>query len=408
MVASEIRRLLKYKLVKIIVKDIKPQKYEKHHSFGDFKSRQDSVVDYQSIRARRVLGDWADQKLKSNHSISNETNYKKVLKSVALDLVEDKQDALFKITPFIAEEMATYTDVELIRFLYHRYRYDVFPQLRKLDAYPPYLQIEPSALCNFRCVFCYQTDTDFFNRSNPAMGQMSLDLFKQFVDQASGHIEFLSLASRGEPTICRDFDKMLRYSEGHFLNLKVNTNASLLTEKTIHALLCGGVRTVVFSADAAEEPLYSQLRVNGKLEKVLKNIERFSEIRAKEYQDLNIITRVSGVKVSENQDMEAMKRVWGGLVDQVAFVNYNPWENIYEVEPNGITSPCSDLWRRMFVWHDGIVNPCDTDYRSTLQVGNASISISDNWLSEKYSALREAHNSNARQIVEPCKRCSVV
>ena len=27
-----------------------------------------------------------------------------------------------------------------------------------------------------------------------------------------------------------------------------------------------------------------------------------------------------------------MKKFWGGLVDQVAFVDYNPWENSYEKE----------------------------------------------------------------------------
>ena len=103
-----------------------------------------------------------------------------------------------------------------------------------------------------------------------------------------------------------------------------------------------------------------------------------------------------------------MERVWGGMVDQVAFVNYNPWENIYEVEPNGIEKPCSDLWRRMFVWHDGTANPCDTDYRSTLMVGNASEGLSDLWLSESYQSLRRAHANSARQVVEPCKRCSVI
>ena len=34
----------------------------------------------------------------------------------------------------------------------------------------------------------------------------------------------------------------------------------LLNEKFIHAILSGGVKTVVFSADAAEEKLYAKLR----------------------------------------------------------------------------------------------------------------------------------------------------
>ena len=42
----------------------------------------------------------------------------------------------------------------------------------------------------------------------------------------------------------------------------------------------------------------------------------------------------------------------GDLVDHEAFVDYNPWENSYEKAPNGLATPCSDLWRRMFVWWD--------------------------------------------------------
>ena len=83
------------------------------------------------------------------------------------------------------------------------------------------------------------------------MGSMCLDLYKKIVDEAEGNIEFLSLASRGEPLVCREFAGMMEYSIGKFLNLKVNTNASLMTEAHCHALLCGGARTIVFSADAA-------------------------------------------------------------------------------------------------------------------------------------------------------------
>ena len=68
-----------------------------------------------------------------------------------------------------------------------------------------------------------------------------------------------------------------------FLNLKLNTNASLLDERKTHAILQSGVKTLVFSADAAEEPLYSQLRVGGKLDQVLANVERFQKIRHTQY-----------------------------------------------------------------------------------------------------------------------------
>ena len=49
--------------------------------------------------------------------------------------------------------------------------------------------------------------------------------------------------------------------------------------------------------------------------------------------DRKIITRVSGVKFDDRQDLNLMEGFWRNLVDQVAFVNYNPWETVYEREP---------------------------------------------------------------------------
>ena len=45
------------------------------------------------------------------------------------------------------------------------------------------------------------------------MGHMSLDTFKILIDQAEGNVEFISLASRGEPLLCPDFIKMLDYTK---------------------------------------------------------------------------------------------------------------------------------------------------------------------------------------------------
>jgi hypothetical protein len=87
--------------------------------------------------------------------------------------------------------------------------------------------------------------------------------------------------------------------------------------------------------------LYKKLRVNGSLEKILKNIEIFNKIKEKHYPKSKIITRVSGVKVNEQQSFDSMKKLWSGLVDQVAFVDYNPWESVYSTPKNDIVKPCS-------------------------------------------------------------------
>ena len=382
----------------------KPKEYKKHNSFVGFKDKDGDLI---ASAQSRCLSAGKDLE-KSELSIVKQNVVRKALDDLS-NPAGSSGLSKFQITRHVAAEINLLDDSELPRYLFHRYRYEIYPAKKTLDDYPPYLQIEPSSICNYRCVFCFETDPSFNSLKSGFMGKMSLELFHTVVDQAVGNIEFISLASRGEPLACKDIDKMLAYTPGKFLNLKMNTNASLMDEAKCHSILSSGIRTLVFSADAAEEPLYSQLRVNGKLDKVLANIRRFNEIRKKHYPQRRIITRVSGVKFRQEQNLESMEKLWGELVDQVAFVNYNPWENVYEAQPNGLGTPCSDLWRRMFVWWDGKTNPCDVDYKSTLSVGNIhKLSISQLWSSAPYEMLRQKHLEKNRQTMRPCNSCTLV
>ena len=315
----------------------------------------------------------------------------------------------FTLTKNVIEEMCMLEQTQIPLYLFHRYRYEIYPQMNLIDDFPPCLQIEPTSICNYRCVFCFETDETFTNKKSGYMGMINFDLFKKAIDDAEGNIEFVTLASRGEPLACNEIERMLKYTTDKFLNLKLNTNASLLNEKKCHAILSGGVKTIVFSADAATEPLYSQLRVNGNLNKVLKNIEMFKKIREIHYPGKKIISRVSGVKCNDSQDFNSMQKIWGELVDQVAFVKYNPWENNYKKDSNNIATPCSDLWRRMFIWWDGKCNPCDVDYKSKLSTGVfPEKSLYNLWQSKSYMQLRENHINKNRKKVVPCKSCQVV
>ena len=379
--------------------------YEKHDSFFALKHKKNKKIGY---IIDRIIKTSKDISIVEKLSLESQ----KILTNVTRDLLsttESSSKTKFNLKSNVIAEINTIADSDLPKYLVHRYRYEIFPQTKTIDNFPPYLQIEPTSICNYRCVFCFETDETFTNKKNGHMGQMKLDLFKKVIDQAEGNVEFISIASRGEPLACPNIVKMLEYTVGKFLNLKLNTNASLLDDKKCHAILSGGVKTIVFSADAATEPLYSKLRVNGNLTKVLKCIENFKKIHETQYPNNPIISRVSGVKFTDEQNLNSMEKVWGGLVDQVAFVNYNPWENTYQREPNDLKEPCSDLWRRMFVWWDGKANPCDVDYKSKLSVGVfPDKKLSEVWISNAYNHLRQVHMKNQRAKLTPCRSCTVI
>lgn len=388
--------------------------YRKYNSFQNYiLPYQRTTPDEQIKRASAVLKN-AD--LTGAHEVYS--NFGEILAKVSLAFDKGltiKDSNLFgaandfNISDLVAEEMATIDDERLPLYLYHRWRYEQNPKNHQLDDYPPYVQIEPSSVCNYRCKFCYQTDSSFSGKTSEYMGTMSFNDYTSIIDKLHGKVEFLSLASRGEPAICKELPSMLNYSKHKFLNLKINTNCSLMTEELAHALLDGGAKTIVFSVDAHSRELYEELRVNGKYERLIKGLTMFNNIRKEYYKRNDSIVRISGVFMDERQDMNLMDHAWKEYVDQITFVRYNPWENVYTSEKTGISEPCSDLWRRLFIWHDGSINCCDTDYKSTLLLGSCLESnLKELWHSQQYFELRSDHLGKRRENHSPCDKCSVI
>lgn len=373
--------------------------YKKSNSFSNFKKNEKKTVFEIKEKIIYALIEASKKKLINENEINL---LQRIIKSL--------KDQSFELFPNVIEEIKKIEKIDdLTDYIINRFKYDIFPQSKELAEYPPSVQVEITSICNFRCVFCYQTDKIFHKKSNGFMGHMDLNIFKKIIDELEGKVHFLTLASRGEPLICKDFNKMIEYTKNKFLGIKINTNASMLTEDKCKTILENNISTLVISADAADEKNYSKLRVNGDLKKIVENLQRFNEIKKNIYPNSKLITRVSGVKIDNQQSYEDMTNFWGKMVDQVAFVNYIPWENTYEQDSNKISTPCSDLWRRMFIWWDGSVNPCDVDYKSTLKVSNVKDeTIKDIWNSKFYQNLREKHLNNQRQNINVCSRCNLV
>lgn len=380
--------------------------YNLSSSIKEFITNTQDQVDVQRQRAIDLL-----EKLFTAPVSQITEKHKNVL---ALTLTALKESGVnpqpkFDIDAYSANELQRLEDLDVPKYLFHRYRYLVYPEDKIVDEYPPCVQVELTSICNFRCTFCYQSDPTFTDKKNGFMGTMSLDVFKNVIDQLENNVEFLTFASRGEPLVAKDFNKMLEYTKSKFLSLKLNTNASLLREEHIHTILNSGISTVVFSADAANQKDYERFRVNGSFDKTVTNIKKFQDIKNREYPNSKMTTRVSGVLVDPaTQDINEMNRVWGEYVEQVSFVNYSPWEKIYTAPENDITTPCSDLWRRMFIWFDGGISPCDNDYKANLKVGKTTDdTITKFWTGDKYNSLRNIHLDQKRKNLEPCKRCIV-
>jgi len=321
-----------------------------------------------------------------------------------------------------------------LEYILYRFKFILYPKRMIVPEFPIYLLVEPTSACNLRCPMCFQSDKSFTKKE--FMGTMKYNFFSRIVDEAvEGGTKALTMASRGEPTLNKDFGKMVRYASNKFLELKIITNGTKLTEQLCHDILSCKVDILVFSVDAHTKEIYEKYRPSvtgkGNFEDVRDNIIRFHEIRKQHYPNSKLITRISGVQVGKDQDPEGFKKFWSPVADEVgmkpALERWDTYKN--DTHPE-LTSPCRMVWERLYIWHDGQTNVCDADYKSILDVGKISTNnipdipisnisknsildsrnisastISEVWHGEKLSQLRKDHLNGHRNLHNPCDRC---
>ena len=181
-------------------------------------------------------------------------------------------------------------------YLLNRYSFKVLPQRKIINDFPPYVLIEPTSVCNLRCIMCFQVDKSF-SSNKKFMGFIDIDFFRSLIKQCDdNNCNSITLASRGEPTLHKKFDEISKIiKDSKILDTKINTNATVLDEKKIELILDAGFNEVIFSVDAGTKKTYEEIRVKGKFDKVVKNIKLFNEIREKNFKNSKTLTRVAKV-----------------------------------------------------------------------------------------------------------------
>src|SRR5437867_10384959 len=114
--------------------------YVKQQSFERFVSLNGSDPVSQKQRVLKFLTALPNRALADPYQLS-------IIEAIIKDLTKTHPEIHdFKINMLVADELAKLPDEQLVRYLIHRYRYDIYPQKKVLDDYPPYLQIEPSSI----------------------------------------------------------------------------------------------------------------------------------------------------------------------------------------------------------------------------------------------------------------------
>lgn len=310
--------------------------------------------------------------------------------------------------------------------------YGATAQYRRRDAVcarlPVRLWIEPTNVCNLRCIMC---PTGQGRTHNP--GRMSLDLYRRIVDEAAAFAIDINLFGRGEAFLHPDLPEFVRYAHAKGLNTRLETNATMLTPEKSEEVIRAGLDFISFSFDGYTKGTYESIRRGADFDKTLDNVTRFLQIKKtlrsrKPYVSVQFIKTPKFLEGASKSSEERFKAVFSGLpVNTYRYVTPHRYTGEIDEAVTGTTygyvekkkrlglliriryTPCPYPWFSAHILWDGTVTPCCMDFHTGCVLGSVSrTTIRDIWNGEAMVALREKIGTGNYRGVPLCSRCDML
>jgi len=136
------------------------------------------------------------------------------------------------------------------------------------------ITMEVSSVCNLHCVFCP------VGNGRIVRGLMTLENHNKIIDLLPKAIRELRYSYRGDPTLNKDFVKMIKYAHSKGFKTLVSTNGMLIGG-FIDELVESGLDRIFFAVDGATQEVQSKYRIGSDLEKIKNNIKVLVSARDK-------------------------------------------------------------------------------------------------------------------------------
>lgn len=237
--------------------------------------------------------------------------------------------------------------------------------------------LELTNACNLHCTFCPTGN----GRMRRARGLMHEATFRRALTGA-GPLEFVLLFQWGESLLHPRFLDLARAARAHGARTLLTTNATLLDERRVAAVLDAGVDRVTVSVDG--DPVTHEAVRGVPLRRTLDGLERL--VRARDARRSPTAVDVSMVVAPETEAAAAaFRREMGPRVDRV--------QTIPLLTRGTRRTRCREPWRGgLVVLQDGRVTVCCVDHDGELAVGHVERDrLTDLWNGEGLRALRQAH-----------------
>jgi len=297
-----------------------------------------------------------------------------------------------------------------LEFFWYRFRWNWVAKHDTVLAFPLHVDIETTDACNLKCIMCVHG-----TEGVPDTGMIDMGFAKRLIDQvAEGGAKSIKLNWRGEPALHKGLEELVAYAKQRgILEVQVNTNGIPFNEQRIRSLIDSGIDRIIFSMDGATKETYERIRVGASFERLMKNIQRFHEIRSERGLAKPFI-RIQMVKMKDNQEeVDRFVAMWKGIADDIA---------VKDVTDRGQGGAffagnqvavgrrrCNQPWQRMVVAWNGRVFPCCSDWHQAYQIGDATQqTLKEIWKGHRMEEMRRINREGRLDDYEPCKSCFVL
>ncbi len=274
------------------------------------------------------------------------------------------------------------------RFLAYRRAFEAVNRDRTVLPYPLTVNVGLRDACNQRCPHCYrQYDPDKY-----AEAQLSRSAATALIDQcvALGTPAML-FGTASEHFTHPEAMEILQdaCSRPELLDIFLATNAQLLDEEKIEALLAMRLTRITVSIDATTPETYAAVR-GGNYARLVHNLQYLLRRRSELGQRLPVL-RVTFVDYNLNHhEREDFWRFWVDQADMVDIQKFMDVQRINDLQDFGLKKlDCAYPWNMLFIRWDGEAFPCCSEFCKHIPVGNIHVQpLAEIWRGPALAELR--------------------
>jgi molybdenum cofactor biosynthesis enzyme MoaA len=261
---------------------------------------------------------------------------------------------------------------------------------------PDHVQIQTITGCNAKCIFCPNGKT---RRNIPGGRRMGWDLYRSIVDQCIElGIRRYSTYLMNEPMLDRELAERVAYVSARIKKpqyVKVTSHGGLLTERMAKGLLDSGLDKLKISIQSLNANTYWNI-MHLPLEKTLKNLDHFLELKKKGGYKLPRLEIVMVDSIQTHDEIPRIRRYWQ---DREIKLYIEPVENradqqyIRDTAIGGHRlesfSWCRRLMEQIYILYDGRMVQCCADWEQRSIMGDLTTHrLADVWYGQRYTDYR--------------------